>query len=658
VAITRKTSVPALDRAIQFLLLAVLMATQTAQGQQAGPDVLTYHGDNLRTGWFAAETHLNTRNVRPASFGLLKTVLLDGRVDAQPLVVMDQNIDGRGIHDVVYVATEADTVYAIDARSGAVLWRRNYGTPVPYQYKNYDDNVFPVVGILGTPVIRRSAGLMYFVADTFDGQADAFYLHAIRLSDGGDAAPLAAIQFSVTIANGSTWSFDPHYQLQRPGLLEANGSIYVAFGSTGDSNPDIQRGCILRFDATTLQLLQAQVTNQLYEPFSPYYLSSIWQSGYAVAADAGGDVYFTTGNSSPYFPSYSNFFNQPDSIVRMSANLALVDSFTVANYFQLDQVDADLGSGGVLVLPDRLSAAPHLAVAGGKDGRAFLLNRDNMGGFTPGGPNNVQQTIYPGACWCGPAFFVGADGSGRVVTGGGNGVITWQLRESPSSQLVRESTTGSNVVNGLPDNGGVIPAISSNGTAPDSAIIWFVQRPASSSDVDPGTPLTLFAYSASNLAAPLFSATAGTWTHAVNSNANIVPVVANGRVYVASNRQLNIFGLIGDAPPAPALAVSVPAQVSCPASIEPSRAVQDPKAATHDFYGTICALDGPAMRLALRTGRSIAVDVSDAVAQQHTVLLTPGRPVHVQATFDQNSAAHAIRVSRSHVISPLTPPDR
>ncbi len=572
-----------------------------------------------------------------ASFGLLVTVPLDGRVDAEPLVAIGQAIDGQGVHDVVYVATEHNTVYALDAASGAVLWQRNLGTPVPYQYKNSDDNVFPFMGILGTPVIDRTAGAIYLVADVYNGTVDAFRLHAMSLSNGKDLVQPVTVAFSQTLADGTKWQFNPKYQLQRAGLLEANGSIYVTFGSNGDIVPSISRGSIVAYDAATLDRQHADINDRLSLASNPYYLSSIWQSGYAPAADAAGDIFFSTGNSDPDQPSYSASFNRPESVVRLSGDLgAVVDSFTPSNYFSLDGGDVDLGSGGVLVFPDQPGSNPHLAVAGGKDGRVFLIDRDNMGGYTKGGPNHVLQTVQQGACWCGPAYYVGSDGTPRLVTGGGSGITSWKLTTSPAAQLVREASTSAGVVNGLPDNGGTMPVISSNGTTANSAIIWFVQRPASSSDQDPGTPVTLTAFSASNLAQPLVSMAAGTWTHAVNSNANITPTVANGRVYVASNQQLQIFGLltagIGRPGVVPhAMTTSTPDRVQCPSAVAPRPPT--------DFYGTVCQMQGTQLRLALRTRQTVTLDTAGMVLANPPLLLTLGRPVHVHAKLDADGVA-------------------
>jgi hypothetical protein len=249
-----------------------------------------------------------------------------------------------------------------------------------------------------------------------------------------------------------------------------------------------------------------------------------------------------------------------------------------------------------------------------------------------------------------------------VITGGNNGVISWKLETSPTTQVVLEASTSSSVVAGLPDDGGVMPVVSSNGTVPSTAIIWFVQRPASNSDQDPGTPITLTAYAASNLSQPLISMPAGTWVHAVNSNANLVPTVSNGRVYVASNKQLQIFGILpsdltAKVAAAHVLPMSAPDTVSCPGIAAPLVALGGQPGTVHDFYGTVCQSEKSQFKLALRTGGSVAVDIT-GLNQNPLVRLTPGRPVHVRALLDSADVLHARQVSHTHMISVRTPPDR
>jgi hypothetical protein len=653
-------------------LLALILVGLLSATSVFAQDVLTYHGDPLRTGWFSSETQLTTSNVNAKSFGLLHTVVLDGRVDAEPLYVSQLAFNGKKARNFVFVVTENNSLYRIDADKGTIVGHRKLGRAVPYQYKNYDDNVFPVMGILGTPVIDRAAGIIYLVSDTYNGKVDIFHLHAISITTIKDLVAPIVIKFGATLADGSTWTFNPKYHLQRPGLLEANGSIYVAFGSNGDTQPDQSRGSILRFDATSLAFLGSDVTNTLRLNTNPYYLSSIWQSGFGIASDSNGDIYFSTGNSDPYTPSYSTSFNRPDSVVHLTGDLtALVDSFTPSDYFQLDQGDTDLGSGGTMLLPDQPGSTPHLLVAGGKDGRTFLLNRDNLGGYTENGPDNVLQAVNQGGCWCGPAYFVGSDGNPYVITGGGNGITSWKLT-APAAQLVQQTSAPWSVTDGLPDYGGAIPVVSSNGTTAGTAIAWLVQRPSSSSDSNPGTPVTLQAFDASNLGTQLISLPAGTWTHAVNSNADLVPTVANGKVYVASNMQLQIFGLF---PPArgeqlvvaQGLQPSQPDVIACPPDEAVTAAIPGSvdlvsttslRNSSHQFSGTVCRLDGDQLHLALRSGRSVSLDITTAFAKHRQIVLSPGRTVHVRVRIDAKGVAHGERISPTHTLSPLTPADR
>jgi hypothetical protein len=274
---------------------------------------------------------------------------------------------------------------------------------------------------------------------------------------------------------------------------------------------------------------------------NPFYLSSVWQSGYGPAADSAGNVYFSTGNSNPYMPSYDPTYNFPDSVLKVSPDLStILDSFTQYDYFSQDQGDGDFGSGGTLVLPDQTGLYPHLVVAGGKDGKAYILNRDGLGGYSPGGPNRDLAELANGPCWCGPAYFVGGDSVPRIVTGGGSGVAIWKLLDGTSLKIAREGRVSSGYTDGQPDNGGTIPAISSNGTKRGSAILWFVQRP---NDTNTYT-MYLRAFDAANIGRQIFFSTAGNWSN-YNSNANSVPTVANGHVYVGSYKQLQIFGLLG-----------------------------------------------------------------------------------------------------------------
>ena len=504
-------------------------------------NVLTYHNNSYRTGWNSQETQLTAANVNAGHFGLMAKVPLDGRVDTQPLVVAQQPLGSLGTHDVVYLGTENNTVYAIDANSGTTLLSRHFSTPVPYAYKNGNVNVYPVIGITGTPVIDVSQGALYVVTDAWNGSSDLYALHKLSLIDLSDMVPAVSVTASTSLSNGVKYTFGSRYALQRAALLESNGNIYVPFATNGDVSPSQSRGLLVSYLATTLQAGTSMYPNRLGNEPGSFYVTGIWQSGYGPAADSLDDIFFSTSNSDPRNASYNAAYNLPESILKLNgATLAPSDSFTPYNYFNLDIRDADLGSGGTLLVPET-AGQPNLVFAGGKDGRGFLLNRDKLGGYTPNGPDQVFSEVEQGVCWCGPSYYAGADLVPRIITGGRNGVQSFKLDFGPP-RLIPEFSTGTAPVSGMPDFGGTFPVISSNGTVAGTAVVWWVQRPATSSTTEPGTALTLHAYNAANFT-PLYSAQAGTWLAAAESNANVTPTVANGKVYVASERQLEIFGL-------------------------------------------------------------------------------------------------------------------
>jgi hypothetical protein len=511
-----------------------------AAGQTA---VTTYHYDNYRTGWNQKETVLTPANVASSSFGLLQTVPLDDQVDAQPLVVPAVLITAgkfQGTHDVVYVATEGNTVYAIDIHSRTVLLSVNFGTPVNYPLGCTNNG--PNVGITSTPVIDLSAKTLYVMVYTQDANGPAYRLHALDLGSLTDKVKPQVVTASHTLTDGTTFTFDATYQRQRPALLLANNSIYAGFGSFCDFSSDVSRGWLLGWTAGSLkpfpsnQLIDQQVTSR----GSPFYLSSIWMAGYGLAADDKGNILFVTGNSDP--TTYDGVTNIQESVVKISPTLTTVlDLFTPRNQPTLDQGDTDFGSGGALVLPDQPGSIPHLAVAAGKNGMMFLMNEDNLGGYSPY-KNQVLGSYGVGACWCGQSYFVDpSDGAARVVSSGGRQVKVWKVQTSPKPALLKLTVSPS--VGGGQDPG-FITTISSNGNT--NPIIWALARPTNF-----GKPLIrLFAFdpeSGGTTMTQLLKVTAGTWPNR-GGDANLVPVVADGLVFVASYQQLQVFGLTGSQP--------------------------------------------------------------------------------------------------------------
>ena len=521
-----------------LLLVAgvVLLASGCGKEHRA---VTTYHYDNLRTGWNHEEEHLKPKNVSGPKFKLLSPVPLDDQVDTQPLVVPHVKITGGsspGEHEVVYVATEGNTIYAIEASNGNVLLSPNFGPPVPTPLGCGNNG--PNVGIDGTPVIDREDKTMYVIVYTLEAGNPVYRLHALDLGSLTDKIPPVLVAASHPLSGGGTFNFDARFQRQRPGLLMANGNVYAGFGSFCDFFANVSRGWLLGWKAGSLTALPANQLNdtQATSPFS-FFLSSVWMSGYGVAADSSGNLYFVTGNSDYSGTTYDGVTNIQESVVKLSADLTTVLSlFTPSDQATLENFDVDYGSGGALLLPDQSGATPHLAAAAGKDGRLFILNRDNLGGYTPGGPDKVVGKVDIGNCWCGPSFF-SHDGA-RIVSSGGTNVNVWKVQTSPSFSITKEATSPP-LSSG--QDGGFFTVISSDDD--DDMIIWAVSRPTNNSPAN----VSLYAFDAkpaggSSTLTQLFSGVAGSWPN-TGGNSNIVPVVANGKVFVATNKQLAIFGL-------------------------------------------------------------------------------------------------------------------
>ena len=366
------------------LIAAIAVPIAPAVAQKLA--VATYHYDNQRTGWNGHETKLTPANVGSTSFGVLAQVVLDDQVDAQPLVVPNQQITAGptpGAYQVVYVATEANTIYAIRASNGAVLWSRNLGSPVPTPLGCNANG--PNVGINSTPVIDVAAQTLYVVAYTLMSGIPTYQVFALNLNDLTDKIAPVTVVASHTLSDGSTYNFNATYQRQRPALLESSGIIYAGFASWCDFAADQSRGWLLGWQASTLAPLAA---NRLTDTLATggYFLSSIWMSGYGIAAaPTSGNLFFSTGNSGP--GTYDGVRNIQESVVKVDPQLVnLLGIFTPSNWYFLDQTDGDLSSGGVLILPAQPGPFPHLAVTAGKTGRMFLLNRASLGRFTPGGP--------------------------------------------------------------------------------------------------------------------------------------------------------------------------------------------------------------------------------------------------------------------------------
>jgi hypothetical protein len=524
-------------RSIRRPALSALVLISSALLASAQIAVTTYHYDNNRTGWNQNETVLTPANVATSAFGLLHNVPLDDQVDGQPLLVPGVNItvgSNQGTHDVVYVATEGNTVFAIDAESGTVLLNPNFGKPVRFPLGCTNNG--PNVGINSTPVIDTTTNTLYVLIYTQDTTGPTYRIHALDLGSLTDKVTPQVVVASHTMTDGTTFNFNATYQRQRPGLLLANGNVYAGFGSFCDLGANLSRGWLLGWAVNSLTPLPANQLNDTQPTDSDtFFLSSIWMSGYGLAADDSGNILFVTGNSDYSGTTYDGVSNIQESVVKVSPNLTTVlDLFTPSNQAALDESDADFGSGGVLVLPDQPGPMPHLAVAAGKFGSMYLMNSNHLGGYSTT-HNNVLGTYSVGGCWCGQSYFVDADGAARIVSSGGNTVHVWKLATSPKPALTLVATSA-----GIPggQNPGTFTTISSSGNS--NAIVWALSHPLSSTEAK----INLYAFSPDSGTAmkTLFHGTAGAWPN-FGGNSNLVPIVANGEVFVASNKQLQIFGL-------------------------------------------------------------------------------------------------------------------
>jgi hypothetical protein len=569
-----RLSIASAAAATAFVAKVILMTTAA----QAQVSVLTYHNDIGRTGQNLSETILTPTSVSSAAFGKLFSYPVDGYVYAQPLYVPGVSIPGQGVHNLVFVATEHDSVYAFDA-DGLLqipVWQVSFINPslgittIPQGDVNNttgpEADVRPEIGITGTPVIDPQSGTLYVVADTkeIDAAGQAHHkqrLHALDITTGaekfggpalfGDAILTAPFLQgggsiyvsgpSVTDSTGGVVPFDAVWAFNRSGLMLLNGIVYVAWASHGDSGP--YHGWVTAYDAQTLGLVA------LFNDTPNGGLGGIWMAGGGPAADSAGNIYLSTGNGT-FDVTGSSKPAYGDSVLRLdpTTGLSIVDYFTPFEQATLDSQDLDLGGGGVVLLPDQTGTAnPHLLVAGGKEGMVYLINRDNMGKYQQCGATCdavVSEFAlnpsggFAGAIFSVPAYFNGFiyyQGVGQVLNA--FSLTNGELSSSPVSQ--------SNTSFGFP---GATPSISANGTS--NGIVWTIQVDGYAD----GTPAVLHAYDALNLSSELYNSN----TIAADQLASGVkfnpPTIANGKVYVGTQTQLSVFGLapLGTRPTAPA----------------------------------------------------------------------------------------------------------
>ncbi|HEX4051001.1 MAG TPA: PQQ-binding-like beta-propeller repeat protein [Steroidobacteraceae bacterium] len=500
-----------------------------------GTDVLTYHNDAMRTGQNLTESLLTPQNVNAASFGKLRILPADGLVDAAPLIVSGISLGGA-TRNVVYMASEHDSVYAYDADSGALLLQTSLlGSGESSSDPRGCGQVTPEIGITATPVIDRSAGpngTLFVVAMSRDAGGNySQRLHALDLQTLADRLPAVTIQASAPgngpTSAGGTLQFDPKQYKERSALLLVNGRIYLAFASHCDIQP--YNGWMMSYDESTLaQSAVLQLTPNGSE-------GAIWDVG-GLAADQAGDLFATVANGTfdttldaQGMPNEQDYGNAALRITASGTALAISDYFTPFNTASESANDVDLGSGSVVLLMDQTDDAGtthHLMTVGGKDENLYVLNRDNLGHFSSTGNAVYQQIPVGGGLYSAPVYF---NGSVYVGAAGGTlqafGFANAQLPATPSSQT---ATTFA-----YP---GTSPAISAMGSA--NAILWALES-------NTGSAAVLHAFNPANLGEEYYNSTqaGGSRDSFGNGNKFITPVIANGKVFIGTPSGVAVFGL-------------------------------------------------------------------------------------------------------------------
>jgi hypothetical protein len=514
------------------------------------PGIFTFHNDNFRTGENTNETVLSPANVNSANFGKLFSYTLDGLTFASPLYVAGVTIPGQGIHNVVYVATEHDSVYAFDADglTNGPLWQVSFINPtsgittVPSADSDPGEDIPNEVGITSTPVIDPTTGTIYVEASTKEvsGSTTNYVqrLHALDIATGAEkfGAPVVIQATVVGTGPGSSGGqvqFDPLHENQRGALLLTGGMVCFIFGSHGDVEP--YYGWLLGYTATNVQQ-QVLVFNTAPNAGK----AGIWMDGDGAAVDASNNLYFITGDG--LFDANSGGTDYGDSFIKLSSAGAVLDYFTPKVQAQLDASNLDLGAGGVLLLPDQSGAHTHEVVSASKNATIYLVDRDNMGHYHSNSDQIVQSlvNIFPSSpindsgnfgspvYYNGSVYFCAVDDHVRAFR-----LSSGLLSTSPTSQSAAS----------FPYPGAMLAA-SGNGNS--NGILWAVQRNGLS------TPCTLHAYDAGNLTNELYNSNQAGSRDSAGADAKwAIPLVVNGKVYVAAQNesvttlnQLTVYGLL------------------------------------------------------------------------------------------------------------------
>ena len=503
------------------LALAALIALCAALPARAlAVDVLTYHNDNLRSGWNDAETTLTPKTVSRG----MKTLFvrdLGGLGYGQPLVVTAE-ATAQGTRDLVIVGNDQDVISAFDAHTGAIVWTHTARSP---RVNPSLCRPLPAASICCTPAsqVRRSS-----IGRATPSTSSPRPSSSIGIVAAASLSPVLAL--ARPPARTEAPRADPRvrrrqgpavrslsdYQQQRAALLLANNHVYVGFGSTCDFNGNYYHGWLFAYDPDSLR----QVATFMDSPTPDQngnFMGGIWMSGNGSAVDAHGNLMLVTGNGK--FDGQTSF---GDSAIKLTPDLSrVIDYFTPYTVSSDNDADADFGSGGLLLFPDR-AGSPSLAFGQGKDGILTMLDQNHLGHFTPGGPDRVLGELTLGGVWSSPAYFASGDGEYVFATGGPMYAVS--VSRSPAHMHVVAQTNEQFYMN----NGtGETPSISSNGSDPSSG--HRLDRATGNSST---RSLSLLAYPAFDLSHPIFQAPLGAWRFQ-QTNSIQVPTIANGNVYVA-----------------------------------------------------------------------------------------------------------------------------
>lgn len=518
-------------------LLRLVIALDIVIATSLFAQVTTSQYDNFRTGATLNERILTPQNVNSRQFGKLGAFRVDGAVYAQPLFVPGVEVPGRGMHDVIYVATEHDSVYAFDAykTNDAPLWhvsfldkRRNL--TVPSEDDVQCPFIRPEVGITSTPVIDLKTGSLYVLVRTkirHGASADEYFqhLHALAITTGAEkfGGPKLITASAAGVGAGSASGkvvFDPLKENPRAALTFANNTVYMTWASSCDVDP--YHGWVMAYDAKTLA--QKAVLN--VNPNGGE--AGIWLADTGPAIDAEGNLYVPTGNGT--FDANSGGPDYGDSVLKLDgSSLAIRDYFTPHDQARISEADSDVGSSGPTLLPDQPGPHRHLLLQPTKDSTIYVIDRDNMGKFHRDSDALVQMLKMPGggygaiAYWNGHTYFGASDDYLREYTIK-NGQLTLSMQSSTKFE-----------------NPGATPSISADGKK--NAIVWAI---ATKTWNGPDTkPAVLYAFDATKLGAPLYTSEQNSQRdRAAMATRFVVPLVVNGHVYFGTRSEVEVYGLL------------------------------------------------------------------------------------------------------------------